>query len=74
MNTQAEKLELMQMLLNTESEEVLKKVKAVFNKYAKKDETEYLLSTEANRNHLKTSIEELNAGKGKAIKTADLWK
>jgi len=74
MNTQAEKLELMQLLLNTESEEALKKVKALLKKYAVKNETEHLLSTEANRKHLASSIDNLNKGKGKAIKTADLWK
>lgn len=74
MNTSAEKLELMQLLLNTESEEVLKKVKALLKKYAAKNDTEHLLSTEANRKHLGSSIDQLNKGKGKAIKTADLWK
>ena len=74
MNTSAEKLELMQLLLNTESEEVLKKVKVLLMKYAAKNDTDHLLSTKANRAHLSESIEQLNQGKGKAIKTADLWK
>ena len=74
MNTQAEKLELMQLLLNTESPEVLKKVKALLKKHAQKSDTEHLLSTKANRQHLLDSIDGLNKGKGKAIKTADLWK
>ena len=38
------------------------------------DETEYLLSTEANKEHLLRSIQDLRDGKGKAIKTEDLWK
>ncbi len=74
MNTQAEKLELMQLLLNTESKETLKKVKTLLKKSAAKDETTYLLSTKANREHLANSITQLNKGKGKSIKTADLWK
>jgi hypothetical protein len=74
MNTQAEKLELMQLLLNTESEEALIKVKALLKKYAVKTDTEHLLSRAANRKHLTTSIDQLNKGKGKAIKTTDLWK
>ena len=74
MNTQAEKLELMQLLLNTNSEEALTKVRTVFKKYAAKSDTEYLLSTKANREHLIKSIDQLSKGKGKAIKTADLWK
>ncbi len=74
MNTQAEKLELMQLLLNTDSEDALKKVKAILKKYAIKSDTDYLLSTKANRDVLLESIDELNNGKGKAIKTEDLWK
>ena len=74
MDLKAEKLELMQLLLNTESADVLKKVKALLRKSATKTETEFLLSTKANHEHLTASIEELNQGKGIAIKTADLWK
>jgi len=74
MNAQAEKLELMQLLLNTDNEDALKKVKAILKKYAAKSDTEHLLSTEANRVHLMESIAELNAGKKKAIKTEHLWK
>ncbi len=74
MNTQAEKLELMQLLLDTDNEEILKKVKAVFKKYLKADETAHLLSTKANRKHLEESIQQLNEGKGKKINTADIWK
>jgi PHD/YefM family antitoxin component YafN of YafNO toxin-antitoxin module len=74
MNAQAEKLELVQLLLNTESEEVLKKVRAILKKKDKKSETDYLLSSEANRERLIQSIDNLDKGKGKAIKTSDLWK
>ncbi len=38
------------------------------------DETEYLLASEANKKHLMESIQEIREGKGKAIKTEDLWK
>jgi len=73
-DTKAEKLELMQLLLNTDSADVLKKVKALLKKAVAQTDTDHLLSTKANREHLATSIEQLNKGKGKAIKTADLWK
>jgi len=74
MDTQAEKLELMQLLLDTDREDVLKKVKALLKKHAAKSDTDHLLSTKANRDHILEGIDQLNKGKGKAIKTSDLWK
>ena len=74
MNIYAEKIELVQLLLNTESPEILKKVKALLKKQVKQSDTDHLLSTKANKEHLLNSINQLNEGKGKAIKTADLWK
>lgn len=38
------------------------------------EETGYLLSTEANRNHLKKSIADANAGRVHKIAIKDLWK
>ena len=39
------------------------------------DETEYLLSSKANKEVLMHGIEQVNEGaKGKTIKTSDLWK
>jgi hypothetical protein len=38
------------------------------------DETEYLMSTEANKKALDKSIEELKAGKGIKVSFDDLWK
>jgi len=74
MDIQAQKLELMQLLLNTSSEDALKRVKSILKKYASHDETEHLLSSDANRKWIMEGIGELDAGKGKAIKTKDLWK
>lgn len=74
MNIQAEKLELVQLLLDTNNEETLKKVRAVLSKYALRSETEYLLSTDANKSKLEQSIKDLDAGKGKRIKAEDIWK
>jgi len=38
------------------------------------DETEYLMSTEANRKALDDSITQLESGKGIKVSLADLWK
>ena len=44
-------------------------------KYEKEiDETEYLMSTDANREALLESIQELEAGKGIKVSLEDLWK
>ena len=74
MDFQTEKLDLVQLLLNTDDKSVLDKVRGILIKSAAEDETQYLLSTEANRKHLSRSIAQLDKGKSKAIKTADLWK
>jgi hypothetical protein len=74
MDLQAEKLDVVQLLLNTDNKTVLDKVRDILIKSAAQDETQYLLSTEANRKHLSRRIAQLDKGKSKAIKTADLWK
>ena len=82
MNIEAQKLELVQLLLDVKSGEVLQKVKSILTadstaqqeKPTYKNDTEYLLSTEANRKHLMESISQLDKGKKTVIKTADLWK
>jgi hypothetical protein len=38
------------------------------------DETEYLLSTKANRESLAKSLKQSKEGKSRTINTADLWK
>jgi len=57
-------------------EKALKIIFDAFNiKYEKElDETEYLMSTEANRKALDESIRELEAGKGTKVSFEDLWK
>jgi hypothetical protein len=56
-----------------------KAIRAIFDafsiKYEKEmDETEYLMSTEANRKNLDESIQQLEDGKGVKITLEDLWK
>jgi hypothetical protein len=76
MNLQAEKLELFRMLLDTDNDDVLKKVKAILKKQSKNDsdETSYLLSTEANKRHLEEGMKQAKEGKTKTIPIKDLWK
>jgi PHD/YefM family antitoxin component YafN of YafNO toxin-antitoxin module len=82
MTLQAQKLEIVQLVLEADDKKLLQKVKiALRNRPNKtktgkkpKDDTEYLLSTEANRKALAKGISQLNKGQKKAIKTADLWK
>ena len=61
---------------NEEQEKALKTIFDAFDiKYEKEmDETEYLMSTEANRKALNESIQELEAGKGIKVSLEDLWK
>ena len=56
-----------------------KALKAIFEafsiKYEKElDETEYLMSSEANKKDLDESIQQINDGKGVKISLDDLWK
>ena len=74
MDFQTEKLDLVQLLLNTDNKSVLDKVRGILIKSAAEDDTQYLLSNEANRKHLSRSIAQLDKGKSKAIKTVNLWK
>jgi hypothetical protein len=67
------------LTIHPKSEEQEKALKVIFDafdvKYEKKmDETEYLMSTEANRKALDESIQELEAGKGTKVSLEDLWK
>lgn len=83
MNIQAQKLELVEMILGINNAKVLKKLKATLKEVVAapectasddSDETTYLLSSEANRKELSESIAQLNRGEGAAIKIKDLWK
>ncbi|MBY0434435.1 MAG: hypothetical protein K2U26_10025 [Cyclobacteriaceae bacterium] len=64
---------------NQLSEDILKSIKEAFKDKEIEitvtdamDETEYLLSTEANREHLYRSIEDLERGKGVPMTVAEL--
>jgi len=73
MELQSEKLELIGMLLKTDSADVLKKIRTLLKRSAL-DETDHLLSSKANRKHLDESIAQANAGATTTIPIKDLWK
>ncbi len=72
MNTQAEKLEIVRLLFNTNNKSTLKAVKSILSKDM--DETEYLLASEANRLCLQKSIKHANEGKYQPVDLNKLWK
>ena len=61
---------------NDAQENALKVIFEAFGiKYEKEpDETEYLMSTEANRKELTESIQQIADGKGIKVALEDLWK
>ncbi len=73
MDLQTEKLELFRLLLDTDDKKLLEKIKNMLTQ-EKKDETQYLLSNEANKKHLEEGMRQASAGKADAIATEDLWK
>jgi PHD/YefM family antitoxin component YafN of YafNO toxin-antitoxin module len=60
---------------NEEQEKALMLILDAFDVIYEKeqDETEYLMSTEANREALDESIRQLEAGKGVKVSLKDLW-
>ena len=67
------------LTIHPKSEEQEKALKVIFDAFDVKyeeelDETEYLLSTDANRKALLESIQELKDGKGIKVSLEDLWK
>lgn len=73
MDIKAEKLELVRLLLDTNNEQLLKKIKAMLTR-EKSDETDYLLSSEANRKHLEEGMRQIAEGKTTPIAIENLWK
>lgn len=67
------------LMIHPKDEAQEKALKAIFDafevKYEKElDETEYLMSSKANKKALDESIQELEAGKGIKVSLEDLWK
>ena len=74
MNIQAEKIELAKLILETESEQILSKVKNVLKPSKKTDETERILSSPAMVKKLEKSIRQAGEGKTRSISLDEIWK
>jgi PHD/YefM family antitoxin component YafN of YafNO toxin-antitoxin module len=74
MNIQAEKLELIKLIAETESEKVIKKIKEILTASKKSDETDRILSNPVMVKRLSESRHQIKEGKGIKISLDDIWK
>lgn len=74
MNIQAEKIELAKLILETESEQTLRKVKNILKPSKRIDETERILSNPARVQKLEKSIRQAEEGKTRTITLDEIWK
>lgn len=74
MNIQAEKIELVKLILETESETTLMKVKDILKPSKKTDETERILSNPEMVKKLEKSIKQGEEGKIRSITVDEIWK
>ncbi len=72
MNIQAEKIELIRLLTEINSEKILKKVRGVLTSAKKTDSTE--LSDSAMSKRLKESRKQISENKGVKVTLDDIWK
>ncbi len=74
MDIQAEKIELIKLIADTESEKILKKIKSILKSEKKMDETDRILANPAMVKHLDESIQQIKDGKGIKMSLDDIWK
>ena len=76
MNIQAEKIELIRLITEINSEKALKKIKALLMSESKinNDETERILSNPAMVKRLEESRKQIKEGKGMKVNLDDIWK
>ena len=76
MDIQSEKLDLVRLIIETNNEAVLKKVRNLLSSSTKSSNTdsEYLASSAKMREVLDESINQINKGKVKSISLDDIWK
>ena len=74
MNIQAEKIELIRLITETESEKVIKKIKDILTASKKTDETDRILSNPVMAKRLSESRRQIKEGKGIKVSLDDIWK
>jgi len=74
MNIQAEKIELIKLIADIDSEKVLKKIKSVLKSEKKADETDRILASPAMVKRLEESRQQIQDGKGVKVSLDDIWK
>lgn len=74
MDIQAEKIELIKLIADIDSEKVLKKIKSILTSDKKMDETDRILANPAMVKRLEESRQQLKDGKVVTISLDDLWK
>jgi hypothetical protein len=74
MNIQAEKIELIKLIADIESEKVLKKIRGILKSEKKMDETDRILANPAMAKRLEESRLQFQEGKGMKISLDDIWK
>jgi uncharacterized protein DUF2683 len=74
MNIPAEKIELIRLITETESEKVLKKIKSILAASKKSDETDRILANPAMVKRLEGSRKQIKTGKGIKVTLDDIWK
>lgn len=74
MNIQAEKIELIKLIADIESEKVLRKIKTILASAKKEDETDRILSNPVMADRLRESRKQIKEGKGVKIGLDDIWK
>lgn len=74
MNIQAEKIELIKLIADIDSETVLKKIKSILKPKKGMDETDRILANPAMAKRLEESRQQLKDGKVVTMSVDDLWK
>ena len=74
MDIQAEKIELIKLIADVDSEKVLKKIKSILKLEKGMDETDRILANPAMVKRLEESRQQYHEGKGVKVPLNDIWK